>query len=617
MIRSFLIFDLRDLSVLYMRNNTIVRRLILYFLFLNILTVITVGSYSYFRAKDALVKRTYDQLTSLRIEKSNGIERFFNERAQDIRLVSEADDVRNIITILDDGKAIKDQDKMLISSEYSKFLRMHFQSGNYYNDFYLINNQGLIASFSVSDHLDDHLELEMIENSQLYKLYESVIKNKSVILEDFQRDIITNLPVIYMGIPIWSQQNQLIGIAAVSINVDKINSIMFEDILHNGLGKSGESYLVGEDLLMRSTSRFQNNSVFQTEVSTLASAHALDGKTGTKVIADYRGVKVLSSYSSMQLYGLTWAVLAEIDEREAMIPIYSIRNNIIYISVLITMLLFVLVYLIAKRISQPIEKLKEATDKIIDGDYDVTVERMKGSVEIINLVDAFNEMSQKIKEQTENLKLERSMRLSSMIDGQEIERQRLSRELHDGLGQSILAIRLRLDRMEAAEPQRAKEIMSEVQELIADTIHEVRSISNNLMPAVLNDFGLKDALKNLCAELSELAMLNITYHCDLKGKKLSDKQSTYLYRIAQEGLNNVIKHSKAANASITMSSDRKNILVTIEDDGEGFNYYEGKKMCGNGLSNMKDRVNLLYGEISIHSRLRKGTKIEISIPTES
>jgi signal transduction histidine kinase len=201
-----------------------------------------------------------------------------------------------------------------------------------------------------------------------------------------------------------------------------------------------------------------------------------------------------------------------------------------------------------------------------------------------------------------------------MIDGQELERQRLSRELHDGLGQSILAIKMRLERIEKAKPEKAKQIMEEVQELFSDTINEIRSISNNLMPAVLNEFGLVDALTNLCREVSKSTGIQVMFNHQNLTQKLDDKIKTYLYRISQEALNNIIKHSDADRANLTINSDEDYVYLSINDDGKGFKYTEERKLCGNGISNMKERVYLLNGNIKINSDNYKGTKIEISIP---
>ncbi len=599
------------------RNTSIVKKLIIYFLVLNIFTVIVVGSYSYYRAKDALVERTFDQLTSLRIEKKYRIERFFDDRILDINMVSKSEDVKNIFNLLDSKNLQNKEYDQLIYKEYDKFLRKHFFSGKYYKRFFVVNQNGLTVLFSASEVDSLLLTYNTIDNLPVHNLWERIVKTPVILIEDYKLDENTNQPAIFIGAPVINNSGNNLGIIVIEIDIDAINSIMFENNPHNGLGKSGESYLVGNDYLMRSTSRFQDNSVFKTLVNTSGVREALDGKPGTDIIKDYRNISVLSSFSKVDIPGLDWAILTEIDENEAMIPIDSIRNNILYLSVLMSLLLFAFIYIIAKRISLPIVKLKHAAQNITSGNYDVFVEDIESSDEIGSLINAFNEMSTKIKEQTENLKLERSMRLSSMIDGQELERQRLSRELHDGLGQSILAIKMRLERMENASPDKAHNIMGEVQQLFINTINEVRSISNNLMPAVLNEFGLVDALSNLCREVIKSTGIEIEFNHENFSIEIEDKIDTYLYRISQEALNNIIKHSKAQSVFIELESDSENVFFNISDNGKGFNYVEDRKLCGNGISNMKERVHLLNGDIVITSQKETGTTIKVRIPLKN
>lgn len=591
------------------RNASIVHKLVIYFLLLNILTVIVIGSYSYFRAKNALVERTFDQLTSLRIEKTYRIEQFFNDCMMDINLVSKSEDVKNIITLVTENK-----EEEIIYQEYDKFLRKHFFSGKYYKRFFIMQNDGYTCYFSASENDSSLLAYDKIENLPIYNLWKKIKTSSEIFLEDYKLDQQTNMPVIFIGAPVFDDQGNDLGIAAIEIDIEAINAIMYENNPHNGLGESGESYLVGSDFLMRSTSRFQDNSVFKTLVKTEGVKKALNRETGTEAIIDYRNVFVLSSYGQVVIPGLNWAILVEIDEKEAMIPIESIRNNILYLSILMSLLLFAFVYIIANRISLPIIKLKHAAQNITDGNYDVFVEDIVSNDEIASLIDAFNEMSSKIKDQTSNLRMERSMRLSSMIDGQELERQRLSRELHDGLGQSILAIKMRLERTKSASPEKTKQIMEEVQTLFANTINEVRSISNNLMPAVLNEFGLVDALSNLCRDVSESSGIEIDFRSDSFNIEIEDKINTYLYRISQEALNNIVKHSKAKFVLIELESDVDFVHFSITDNGEGFNYAENRKLCGNGISNMKERVHLLNGSIEIVSLEQKGTTIKVKIP---
>jgi two-component system NarL family sensor kinase len=594
-------------------NTSIVKKLVIYFLLLNIFTVIVIGSYSYYRAKDALVERTFDQLTSVRIEKKYRVERFFEDRIQDVNLVSKSGDVGNIIQLMNSNYKAANLEK-LIFNEYDKFLRKHFSPGQYYKRIFVCNNYGRKVEFKIFQNDSVNQSISNLKNSSIEKLYHSILTKPDIVIEDYKLDEKNNSPAIFIGAPIISQKGLVKGVIIIEINIEAINSIMFENNPHNGLGKSGESYLVGSDYLMRSTSRFQDNSVFKTKVQTSGVKEALEGNTGTEIILDYRNIAVLSSFSNVNLQGLNWAILAEIDEKEAMIPINSIRNNITYLSILISLLLFAFVYIIARRISLPIVKLKNAAQNITKGNYDVFVKDIESSDEIGSLIDAFNEMSSKIKEQTENLKLERSMRLSSMIDGQELERQRLSRELHDGLGQSILAIKMRLQRMKNANPEKAHNIMEEVEQLFSNTINEVRSISNNLMPAVLNEFGLVDALNNLCKDVVKSTGIQIVFKSKKFAYKIDDKLNTYLYRISQEALNNIIKHSEANSALVELSSKKDNVYLKISDNGKGFKYADDRKLCGNGISNMKERVHLLNGDIYIESNKKSGTEIQIVIP---
>lgn len=595
-----------------MRNSSIVRKLITYFLLLNIITVIIVGSYSYFRAKDALLERTFDQLTSIRIEKKYRIERLFEDRIEDIKLMARSEDVIKIFNLLLTFDANKPGFDTLVSGGYNSFLKRHFFTNKYYKRFFIISNEGNSLSFATSES-DSTMAVHRVGELPVINLFNSIKESNKITIGDYISEKETNQAAIFIGAPVAGDDSRFLGVVATEINIEAINSIMFENNPHNGLGDSGESYLVGSDFLMRSTSRFHDNSVFKTTVRTQGVYDALDGNTGTNVIKDYRGIKVISSYSKVEIPGLDWVILAEIDEKEAMIPIYSLRNNILYLGTLMSLLLFAIVYIIARTITLPVLKLKEAAEKISANNYDVTVNDIVSRDEIGSLASAFKEMSERIKEQRENLNMERSMRLSSMIDGQELERLRLSRELHDGLGQSILAVKMRLERCSNAPPPKAREIMEEINLLITNIITEIRSISNNLMPAELSQFGLVDALKNLCRNVSMSSGLTIHFSSSDVPDAIDDRINTYLYRIAQEGLNNIIKHSGAESASIAINWVENELILQIIDRGSGFNYNNDRKLCGNGIANMKERVQLLGGEFELLSAKGDGTRISIRL----
>jgi signal transduction histidine kinase len=323
---------------------------------------------------------------------------------------------------------------------------------------------------------------------------------------------------------------------------------------------------------------------------------------------DYRNVKVFGSYSTLEISNIKWAVIAEIDVEEAMVSIYTLRNSIILLSIVVSLFIFVLVYIISRRISLPVIKLKQAAEIIASGNYSVNLKNDSND-EIGELTDAFNKMSEKINIQTHELKYEKEKRITSMIDGQEIERQRLSRELHDGLGQYILATKMKLERFENASPELKQQIVEEAKSLLATISKEVISMSENLAPPVLNQFGLISAIENICEEVGKNSGIKIEFTHNAEEKKCDEKVKIYLYRIIQEALNNIVKHSKATEVKITLNfSDQINLLIS--DNGVGFTFDENYK-AGNGISNMRERTELLGGTFEIIQD--NGTILKINI----
>ena len=180
-------------------------------------------------------------------------------------------------------------------------------------------------------------------------------------------------PQCFIGKQISNTPPNEVCVLALQISIQDINSIMLEDNPENGLGKSGEVYLVGDDYLMRSNSRFIPNSVLNTVVKTISANNAFKDKVGSSLIDDYRTVACLSSFDRLNIPGLNWAIIAEIDYSEAMIPIVSIRNDIIFISMIICIFLFSIAHFISRTITKPIIKLKNVALKIGEGRFGLSI----------------------------------------------------------------------------------------------------------------------------------------------------------------------------------------------------------------------------------------------------
>jgi signal transduction histidine kinase len=191
---------------------------------------------------------------------------------------------------------------------------------------------------------------------------------------------------------------------------------------------------------------------------------------------------------------------------------------------------------------------------------------------------------------------------------QEKERKRIAKDLHDGLGQSLLIIKNKLN---------VKDIKP-VEGLVVDAIEEMRNISRTLYPFQLENVGLITALKKLINQLDSIYEdIYLFGDFDEIKRDLSIEQEVNIFRIIQEGVTNIIKHSKADSAQIKLISDKNQIQIIIKDNGVGFNfsqsYNEHKSL---GLKTIKERVKFLNGSLKINSKINEGTTLTILFSLE-
>lgn len=701
---------------------SIKEKLVIYFVALGIISIASAGIYTFFSARKAIIDRSFEQLTSVREVKKQRLETFFLDRIHELELLAQSNSFH----------AKRNESKISLKSDSVQkfrnqtYITNYLKKSGYYTYIFNFTPNAKIAYINPLTVNDTTYTPTTEEKRKLEEVGSNILHSMDVTLNDYI--IINGKPTLIIGAPIIS--NAIIrGVFSLGIPLDAINEIMLENSPHSGLGESGESYLVAADLLMRSTSRFQENSVLQIKVNTKGVQNALAGESGTEVIPDYRNITVLSSYCKLDVPNLDWTILAEIDFKEVMQPVYEIRNDIILISALVSIFLLIFASIISIRISKPLIDLSNFTMELSKGNYGKTLPVLS-SDEIGLLTESFNFMSKQIKEQTKELREnekrlhhfysatrdgiilhdrgrlilvnqaicelteftskelmikriqdiiavndidlytnhpdkrftyesicyrksginipveiqenpieyegniisssvirdiservtaeivltnERKKRMTSFIDGQEDERKRLSRELHDGLAQSLIAMKMRLESIGDLNTEEIHSTVNVVKSYVNTTIEDVRRMSNNLMPSVLREFGLVEAIKQLCKQLRSSTGINISFEQHNASNIFDDRIKTYLYRITQEALNNAIKHSKANEISIILKQEETLIRLIIEDNGIGFDM-DSKNSKGNGLYNMKERASLLQGNVAIFSAPGSGTVINAKLP---
>jgi signal transduction histidine kinase len=202
--------------------------------------------------------------------------------------------------------------------------------------------------------------------------------------------------------------------------------------------------------------------------------------------------------------------------------------------------------------------------------------------------------------------------LRRVVAGQELERRRLARELHDETGQALTSILLGLRALEDfvdADDERAA--VADLRRLAVETLQDVRRLAVELRPKALDDFGLEAALERLTDNFAEQTGLVVDFVPRLGGEQLPAEVATALYRIVQEGLTNVAKHAQARTVSVLLTRKNGRVALVIEDDGRGFD--PDSPADGFGLQGMRERVDLLGGLLQVESRAGAGTTLAVEV----
>ena len=322
--------------------------------------------------------------------------------------------------------------------------------------------------------------------------------------------------------------------------------------------------------------------------------------------------------------------------------LFTLKSTGLYLYVL-TILAVVAIGLLIFRPAA--RKLRQTFAQVVEAESETAAANKK----LLSVNKSLNETRQKLfeatKQQYEQQIDEQKLRTSYLIAGQEEERKRLSRELHDGLGQMLTAIKLqlegleiRLDRLMPNQPDGGmpytKNLVT-LKSLVTQTIQETRTISNNLMPTVLSDFGVVPAIKML-AEHDRNEAVDVTFETNIPahGPRLDKNIEIMLYRVTQEAVSNAVRHANPSHIHIELKERAKSLHLVVSDDGQGFRV--SSKIPGHempepdqessginstvqrppsqGLHNIQERTKLVNGKLKLSSTPGKGTTLSIKIP---
>jgi two-component system, NarL family, sensor kinase len=634
---------------------SITAKLMLSYLAIAGLVVGLVSVVFYYAAEQALLNRAAEQLSSVKALKKGKVELLFTTLRRDAQTLAAHPTTQKAITHRGEMRPAGYYDSFFASIA-ARFACLYFitTTGDL---FYLYPD-----SLNRIPHTQKNFRDSTSSVSALRWAFQPLLNSSSpdtMVLTDFK---ITSpsgtgsLPPIsaHLAFHLNDDSGKRLGVAVGAIAFAELNAILTE---RTGLGETGESYIVGDDFVLRTNSRFsdtttalklraQTESVMRAFRDTNSSAPPLLHTT------DYRGVRVLSASQRLNIAGLNWAIVSEMDYDEVIRPINDLRARLIWIIGVVLCAIGILSFIISRRIAKPVRDLKILVDKASLGELPKTRADVRTHDEIGEMTRAINrlfdtiltratfadeigngnfsapfaplsehdvfgkrlvEMQAKLKTLTETERQLRNKRTAALLEGEEQERRRISKDLHDGLGQLLTAIKFHIETIADTEKRQ------ELRDLLHDAIEETRAISSNLMPRVLVDFGLVAALE----QLSKKAPPSVEVHFDRDGAatvgRLPAAVEVSLFRIAQEAFSNALNYAQASVIRISLQIQPGSLVLIIADNGVGFDVTvdatssRAAERPHHGLTNMAERAALLGGVLHIHSTAHQGTTVQLTL----
>ncbi|MEE8357718.1 MAG: sensor histidine kinase, partial [Anaerolineales bacterium] len=310
-----------------------------------------------------------------------------------------------------------------------------------------------------------------------------------------------------------------------------------------------------------------------------------------------------------------WALVIDEPWKEIASPLlrYSESGSLILLPIVVFAL--IAIWFGTLKIIQPLRAFQDQAELFTQGNYKAFNDPVGGIEEIQTLQTTFIDMA----EEVENAQQVLTSYLNIVTKGQEEERKRLARELHDDTLQSLIALNQRIMlALRQDDHDELKGSLTEIETMLAKTMRELRRLTRALRPIYLEDLGLVSALESLALETSESVNIPIVFRSEGVERRLEDDVEIALYRISQEAISNISRHSQASKAELSIIYKDSDLKLEIIDNGIGFdppkNPGDFSQMGHFGLLGIHERAVLINASLQIRSEPENGTAIVIQAP---
>jgi signal transduction histidine kinase len=417
-----------------------------------------------------------------------------------------------------------------------------------------------------------------------------------------------------LATPVYDQTGTTFGVLAGPV---LMSSLELEEVLSQvQVGEHGVAYLVddaGQILASVPSERAWSSLAGHTGLEEALQ----DIGSGATLCYSPQGERMTLAYAPVDYAGLGWRVLVEQPWREVIGPVLRYSQFMPLVAALAVIVSLLTLYYGVRAIARPLQALGQEAERVAWGDFGATSTPVGGVQEIEDLRRTLDQMARRIQSYQSGM----HDYIAAITQGQEEERRRLARELHDDTAQALIALRQQVEmaqKLQASDPELAAERLTQVRALLSETVEGVRRFSRDLRPIYLEDLGFIPALEMLAREADQQEALSVQFSATGQGRRLPPDLELAAYRIVQEALNNALQHAQAAHVWVEAHFEEQQLVLSVRDDGQGFDAPDLPDALARqghfGLMGIQERALLYGGQLTIRSAPDEGTQLTVRLP---
>ncbi len=454
------------------------------------------------------------------------------------------------------------------------------------------------------------------------------IKEKHFTMGDYRVDHITQEPVLFFALPVLDKHHQVKAAVFAAISMNWINRSLYKSFAELPKGSTLIQIDDGGDILTYEP--HLQKWIEQDHFDPSLLQWILKHKTGVKKSIGDDGVSRIYAFAPApsSLKARRHYISLEIPQKIAFATSQRVFvRNIILLGFIAILAVLIIWWAGDALVLRRVNMIVKASRMLAKGDLSTRIGPIRGGDEISHLARVFNDMAaalelREVREYEAKTALERSRKqlrdlASYLQDVREQERTRIAREIHDDFGQSLTILKMDLSWLKKHMIQDQTKVQNKIDamfKVIDASLKTLHTVSSELRPVILDDFGLESAIEWQAEEFQNRTGVQCRVDSSITGLDLTKEQSTAVFRIFQETLTNIMRHSEATEVNVRLEKDKDTLILEVADNGRGITEAEISNSQSFGLLGIRERLYPLNGKVDFIGHLDKGTRVVVRVP---